>query len=107
MKIIAFDVFGTVVDVSSVSRDEIRDYVSQVRREVYEPLNLPHAWQYLPAFPDSARGIERLRKKFFVVTLSNFPIGLLAKLSKHAKITWDAIIPLELKRVYKPNPESL
>lgn len=105
-KVIAFDVFGTVFDLSSVSRDEVRDYVKQLRQEPWAPLNLPEHWTRLPAHPDSREGIERLRKNFMVVTCSNGPLGLLAKLSKHNGINWDAIIPLELNRVYKTDPKA-
>lgn len=106
MKVVAFDLFGTVFDLSVVDRQEIRDYASHIRKSEWSPLELPQSWETWPAHPDSAEGIERLRKKFFVVTLSNAPLGMAARLSKHNGISWDAIIPLELKRVYKPDLEA-
>lgn len=105
-KVIAFDVFGTVFDLAGISRDEIRAYVRHIRQTTWMPLQLPPHWETLPAHPDAREGIERLRKKFIVVTCSNGPLGLLAKLSKHNGISWDAIIPLELNRVYKTNPKA-
>lgn len=105
-KVIAFDVFGTVFDLSGVNREEIKSYAQHIRKPEWEPLKLPSHWASLPAHPDAAEGIARLREKFFVVTCSNGPLGLLAKLSKHNGITWDAIIPLELNKVYKPNPKA-
>lgn len=106
LKAIAFDVFGTVVDLSGVSRDEVRNYVNDIRRPEWHPLVLPASWAEQPAFADAARGLARLRSRFFVVTCSNGPLGLLARLSKHNGLSWDAIIPLELARVYKPNPTA-
>ncbi len=105
-KVIAFDVFGTVFNLTGVPKNEIRDYISHIGQKEWSPLRLPDSWATLPAHPDAAQGIEMLRKKFFVVTCSNGPLGLLAKLSKHNSISWDAIIPLELNRVFKPAPEA-
>jgi 2-haloalkanoic acid dehalogenase type II len=102
LKVIAFDVFGTVFDLSSVNRLEIKDYVSHIRGGVWEPLELPESWYTLPAHPDAKEGIERLRTKYQVVTLSNGPVRLLTRLSKHNNISWDMIIPIEMKKVYKP-----
>lgn len=104
MKVIAFDVFGTVFDLSGVPKEEIRAYAHHIRQDTWSPLFLPESWAKLPAHPDAAEGIERLRRDFTVVTCSNGPLGLLAKLSKHNGISWDAIIPLELNRVFKPDP---
>lgn len=106
VKAIAFDVFGTVFDLGGVPRNEVRAYVHHVRQPEWAPLKLPESWERLPAHPDSAEGIARLRENFLVVTCSNGPLGLLARLSKHNGISWDAIIPLEMNRVYKPNPRA-
>jgi HAD superfamily hydrolase (TIGR01493 family) len=106
LNVIAFDVFGTVVDFAGVPREEVREYARQLRRPEWSPLLLPDSWASLPAHPDSAEGIERLRQKFFVVTCSNGPLGLMARLAKNAGLRWDAIIPLELNRVYKPDPRA-
>lgn len=106
MKVIAFDLFGTVFDFSAVPREEIRDYVHHLRKPEWSPLSLPPSWEHLPAHPDSAEGIARLRTKFLVVTCSNGPLGLSAKLCKNAGVQFDAITPLELNRVYKTNPKA-
>lgn len=106
IKVIAFDVFGTVFDLSSVNRNELSNYVNHIRQKEWQPLKLPESWETLPAHEDSREGIELLREKYLVVTCSNGPLGLLTKLSKHNKISWDAIIPLELNKVYKTNPKA-
>lgn len=106
IKVIAFDTFGTVFDLSGVPHEEIRAYAQHIRQDEWSPLKLPDSWLSLPAHPDSAEGIAMLRKDFFVVTCSNGPLGLLAKLSKNNGISWDAIIPLELNKVFKPNPKA-
>lgn len=106
VKVIAFDVFGTVFNFAGVDRSEIVGYVKRTRIRPWVPLHLPKSWEAMPAHPDSVEGIAKLREKHFVVTCSNGPLGLLAKMSKHAGIDWDAIIPMELYRLYKPNPEA-
>lgn len=106
MNIIAFDLFGTVFDLSGVPRQEIRDYVHHIRQPEWAPLHLPKSWEQMPAHPDSREGISRLRKRFIVVTCSNGPLGLTTKMCRHSGIQFDAIIPLELSRVYKTNPRA-
>ncbi len=107
MKVIAFDVFGTVFDLSSVDKRDIKAYIDHIRRPTWQPLVLPEYWETLPAHPDAAEGIARLRKKFTVVTCSNGPLHLLTKLSKHNSISWDAIVPLELNRVSNRIPRLI
>lgn len=105
IKVIAFDVFGTVFDIqNNVPRSEIADYVKHVHDTQWRPLEFPEHWKTIPAHLDAAKGIYELRKSHLVVTCSNGPMALLAPLSKHNNISWDAIIPLETARVYKPNP---
>lgn len=106
LQVIAFDVFGTVFDLSGVDRAEVRAYVEYIRAADWKPLTLPESWNNLRAHADALEGIERLRRRFQVVTCSNGPISLLAKISKAAGISWDALIPLETARVYKPNPRA-
>lgn len=106
-KVIAFDVFGTVFDLSQVDRAEVRDYAAQLKSAElngFAPLNLPASWANMPAHPDSVAGIASLREKYIVVTLSNGPLPLQIAMAKNAGIEWDAIIPLEAARVYKPQP---
>lgn len=103
IKVIAFDCFGTVFDMSGVRREELVDYANHIRKPLWSPLHLPKSWEYMPAHPDASYGLAMLREKFLVVTCSNGPLGLLARLSKNASIEWDAIIPLEMNRVFKPD----
>ncbi len=103
MKVVAFDVFGTVFDMSSVNRQELKYYAEHISKPLWEPLKFSKSWETIPAHSDSKAGISKLRENFIVVTCSNGPLGLLTKLSKYNGISWDAIIPLELNKVFKPN----
>lgn len=106
LKVIAFDVFGTVFDLSSVPHEEIKDYADHIRKPEWSPLKLPKSWEKLPAHKDSRMGIEELYLNYTVVTMSNGPVELLSKISKRNFINWDFIVPLELKKVYKPDPKA-
>jgi 2-haloalkanoic acid dehalogenase type II len=100
--IIPFDVFGTVFNMNSIPKTEVRNYVNHVRDSVWKPLKLPVSWRNLEPHPDAAEGIARLREEHTVVTLSNGPVELLVHLSRCAGIEWDMIVPLEMIKVYKP-----
>lgn len=106
MNVLAFDCFGTVFDLLVRPREELKAYADHIHKAEWSPLQLPKVWESLPAHPDAREGIQRLRKGCFVATCSNGPLGLLAKLSKYNDIQWDAIIPLELNRVFKTNPKA-
>lgn len=106
MKALLFDVLGTVVDLSDATKDELKAYARHLRQDMWSPLQLPSRWESFPAHPDSKEGLERLRKKFTVVTCSNPSLGFLMRLSKHNQLNWDAIVPLELGKVFKPNSRA-
>lgn len=106
IKIVAFDVFRTVFNITEEHQNEVKEYNKHVRSEGWQPLNLPQSWETLLAHPDARQGIEEIRQNFIVVTMSNCPMDLLVKLSRYNGISWDAIIPIELNKVYKPNIDA-
>lgn len=69
-----------------------------------ERLNL--AWHRLEAWPDAAAGLQRLRARYTVCTLSNGNTSLLVNLSRHAGLSWDAVLCAETFKAYKPDPRS-
>lgn len=104
IKVIAFDVFGTLVRLKDeVPHEEIKAYADHIRKPEWSPLTLPESWKQLKAFDDSSIVLKMLRRHFMVVTLSNGPLGLQAALLKNNDIDVDAIVPLEIARVFKPN----
>ena len=109
IKVIGFDCFNTVFDMSSIPQQNVRDYVSgSLDRQGadWQPLHLPAAWYQLRAHPDAKEGIAALRTKFVVATMSNGPVELLTHISKANGIDWDMVTPIELKKVYKRRPEA-
>ena len=67
--------------------------------------DLNRVWHRLKPWPDVAPGLERLRRRYIVATLSNGNVALLTNMAKHAGLQWDCILSSELARHYKPDPE--
>jgi 2-haloacid dehalogenase len=66
-------------------------------------LNL--VWHRLAAWPDSVAGLQRLRARYPVCTLSNGNLRLLLDMARHAGLPWDTLFSAELFGHYKPDPE--
>ncbi|MES2047055.1 MAG: haloacid dehalogenase type II [Pseudomonadota bacterium] len=154
IKVLAFDVFGTVVDwhgsivreVDAMNLSVDADRFALAWRAGYVPamqkvmagelgwtrlddlhriilnkllaefkvkhlkesqkIELNHIWHRLDAWPDTVHGLQRLKKRFTICTLSNGNLGLLSDLSKHAALPWDCILSAEIFKKYKPAPET-
>lgn len=68
--------------------------------------HLNRVWHRLAPWPDSVAGLQRLRRKYIVATLSNGNVALLTNMAKHSGLPWDCILSAELARHYKPDPEA-
>ena len=68
--------------------------------------HLNKAWHRLDPWPDSVEGLQRLRSRYIICTLSNGNIGLLANMAKAAGLPWDCILSAEVFRKYKPDPDT-
>jgi 2-haloacid dehalogenase len=156
VKILAFDVFGTVVDWRSsviaegdqlgkkegisvdwagfadAWRSIYRPYMDKVQNgefpwtklddlhrmmlgETLKKFNVPNlsddeienlnrVWHRLKPWPDSVPGLQRLKSRFVITTLSNGNISLLTNMAKQAGLPWDCILSAEIVRRYKPDP---
>jgi 2-haloacid dehalogenase len=62
-------------------------------------------WHRLKPWPDARAGLERLKRKFLIGTLSNGNVTLLATMAKNAGLPWDVVLSGELARHYKPDDE--
>lgn len=107
VKVIAFDLFGTVFDMSGVPREEFKAYGRHIKQPEWSPLVLPDSWAKIPAFPDSKEGIDRLiAGGYQVIPLSNCPMRLCFRMSDNAGIEWSTYYGLEHWKIYKPDPEA-
>ena len=68
--------------------------------------HLNRAWHRLDPWPDSVRGLTRLKERFIITTLSNGNVSLLTNMAKRAGLPWDCVISAELFHHYKPDAEA-
>ena len=152
--ILAFDVFGTVVDWHSGIAAEVQalrpavdgdafalawragyqpamrrvmsgelgwTLIDELHRLILDPLlprfgfgelseaerqHLNRAWHRLDPWPDVLAGLQRLKTRHTLCTLSNGNLGLLTNMAKRAKLPWDCILSAEVFRAYKPDPAT-
>lgn len=76
------------------------DHLAEAERSA-----LNRVWHALDAWPDSAGGIARLKRRYTVCTLSNGNIALLTAMAKHAGLPWDCVLSADMFRAYKPSPD--
>lgn len=67
--------------------------------------DLNRVWHRLIPWPDTVRGLQRLRARFVLATLSNGNVSLLTNMAKNAGLPWDVVLSAELSGHYKPDPE--
>ena len=68
--------------------------------------HLNKVWHRLDPWPDTLRGLTRLKTKYTICTLSNGNLGLLTAMAKRAGLPWDCILSAEVFRAYKPDPTT-
>src|SRR6266702_6047993 len=66
--------------------------------------NLNLAWHRLPAWPEVAGGLARLKRRFLLAPVSNGNISLMVDLARRNNFPWDAILGAEIAGDYKPKP---
>ena len=63
-------------------------------------------WHRLEAWPDFAEALRRLRRDRICVSFTILSLSLIVDVSRRNGIEWDAAIPCEMLRVYKPHPDA-
>lgn len=76
--------------------------VSGLPENTLRHLNL--AWHRLDAWPDSARGLARLKRAGMIAPVSNGNISLMVALARRNGFPWDAILGSEIAGDFKPKP---
>lgn len=71
-----------------------------------EKVHLNRAWHRLRPWPDTVRGLRRLKKRYIIATLSNGNTSLLVDMAKAGGLPWDCIFSSETFRRFKPDPET-
>lgn len=69
-----------------------------------EKAHLNLVWHRLKPWPDSPRGLKRLKSKFIIATLSNGNTSLLVNMAKHGGLPWDCVFSSDTFNLFKPDP---
>ena len=77
------------------------DHLSEPQRQ-----HLNRVWHRLDPWPDVVPGLQRLKTRYTLCTLSNGNLGLLTNMAKRAGLPWDCILSAEVFRAYKPDPAT-
>jgi 2-haloacid dehalogenase len=70
-----------------------------------EMAHLNRIWHRLNPWPDSVPGLQQMKPKYTLATLSNGNLSLLVAMARHGGLPWDAVLSAELFQHYKPDPE--
>jgi len=99
---------GTWHNIDTLHRgilDEILQKFSIKGLSEAEMAHLNLAWHRLMPWPDSVPGLNRLKTRYTIATLSNGNLSLLVDMAKNAGLPWDCVLSGELVHKYKPDPE--
>ena len=69
-----------------------------------EKAHLNLVWHRLKPWPDSVRGLKRLKSKFVIATLSNGNTSLLVNMAKFGGLPWDTVFSSDTFKLFKPDP---
>jgi len=95
-------------NIDTIHRSILDGLLEQFRIEELSEAEIHHlnlAWHRLMPWPDSVPGLNRLKTRYIVSTLSNGNVSLLVDMAKNAGLPWDSVLSGELIHKYKPDPE--
>jgi 2-haloacid dehalogenase len=93
-------------DLHRMILDAILPQFGLERLDEDERRELNRVWHRLDAWPDAVAGLQRLKRKYLLCTLSNGNLGLLTRMAKRAGLPWDCVLSAEVFRAYKPDPAT-
>jgi len=99
---------GTWQNIDTLHRSILDDILKKFSIQGLSEAEIAHfnlAWHRLIPWPDSVPGLNRLKTRYIVSTLSNGNISLLVDMAKNAGLPWDCVLSAELFGHYKPDPE--
>lgn len=88
-----------------MSLDQVLSRLGIEEFDLFARDELTLAWERLPAWPDSAPGLQRLARRFIVSTLSNGNRSQQAALVSHAGLPFQRLLSAEDFHHYKPDAE--
>jgi 2-haloacid dehalogenase len=69
-----------------------------------EKVHLNLVWHRLKPWPDTVRGLKRLKSRFVIATLSNGNTSLLVNMAKQGGLPWDCVFSSDTFKLFKPDP---
>jgi 2-haloacid dehalogenase len=95
-------------NIDEVHRDVLGELFDEHKLggSVMERWAIAQCWHELEAWPDFATALRRLRRRRICASFTILSLSLSVDVSRHNGIDWDAVIPCEMLRVYKPLPEA-
>jgi 2-haloacid dehalogenase len=88
----------------AILEDVLRQFkVSALTEDEKTHLNL--VWHRLKPWPDTVRGLKRLKSKRIIATLSNGNTSLLVNMAKRGGLAWDCVFSSDTFKHFKPDPE--
>jgi len=71
-----------------------------------EKVQLNLVWHRLKPWPDTVKGLKRLKQRHIIATLSNGNTALLVNMAKFGGLPWDCVFSSETFHHFKPDPET-
>jgi 2-haloalkanoic acid dehalogenase type II len=94
--------FQTIDEIHlSILRQLVKKHRVDWDESLLQEINL--IWHRLNGWADSTEGLELLKSKYIIGTLSNGNVRLLIDMAKYANLPWDVIFSGDLLKSYKPN----
>jgi 2-haloacid dehalogenase len=96
-------------NIDDVHRDVLRELLAEEGNDVFSAEDrraIAARWHGLDAWPDFLPALARLRQRYICVSFTILSLSLIIDVSRRNGIDWDAVIPYETLRVYKPLPEA-
>jgi 2-haloacid dehalogenase len=93
--------------IDAIHRAILEDILKQFKVTTLteeEKAHLNLVWHRLKPWPDTVRGLKRLKSKFIIATLSNGNTSLLVNMAKHAGLPWDTVFSSDTFKLFKPDP---
>ncbi|MBM3491170.1 MAG: haloacid dehalogenase type II [Alphaproteobacteria bacterium] len=96
-------------NLDTLHRENLLDLLREFAVEGLTAAEVDHlnrAWHRLDPWPDVLPGLDRLRRRYILATLSNGNIALMVNMAKRAGLPWDVILGAEVAMHYKPCPDA-